>query len=144
MVVPIQVKTDKPLTGSFMSVDDLYKLKSSISSHYHLTNSTGSYIDENMKVIDDIIDKVKRPSQPRVSHCGSCQAEQTGTKYCHSCQKDPAYQPQGRETPGLSLDYLADRFVIDEKGKFGTFEADYAEFKAFTEYLKFKQMSLNK
>ncbi len=134
MVVPIQVKTDKPLTGSFMSVDDLYKLKSSISSHYHLTNSTGSYIDENMKVIDDIIDKVKRP---RVSHCGSCQAEQTGTKYCHSCQKDPAYQPQG-------LDYQPDRFVIDEKGKFGTFEADYAEFKAFTEYLKFKQMSLNK
>ena len=130
MVVPIQVKTDKPLTGSFMSVDDLYKLKSSISSHYHLTNSTGSYIDENMKVIDDIIDKVKRPSQPRVSHCGSCQAEQTGTKYCHSCQKDPAY--------------LADRFVIDEKGKFGTFESEYAEFKAFTEYLKFKQMSLNK
>ena len=126
MVVPIQVKTDKPLTGSFMSVDDLYKLKSSISSHYHLTNSTGSFIDENLKVIDDIIDKVKRPS-----HCGSCQAEQTGTtKYCHSCQKDPAY--------------LADRFVIDEKGKFGTFEADYAEFKAFTEYLKFKQMSLNK
>ena len=139
MVVPIGVKTDKPLTGSFMSVDDLYKLKSSISSHYHLTNSTGSYIDENLKVIDDIIDKVKRPSQERpwVSHCGSCQAEQTGTKYCHSCQKDPAYQPQG-------LEYLADRFVIDEKGKFGTFEADYAEFKAFTQYLKFKQMSLNK
>jgi len=83
--------------------------------------------------------------------CGSCQAEQDPDypgKYCHSCQKDPWYgshKPWEKEEKKIK--WYDDKTITKALNfmTFGCFEADYAEFQAFKEYMnmKFKHFSLN-
>jgi hypothetical protein len=80
--------------------------------------------------------------------CGSCQAEQDPEyqgKYCDQCQKDPWYgSHKPWEQPEEKNKWYEDKATTKALNfmTFGAFEADYAEFQAFKEYMKFKNLSL--
>ena len=108
MVVPV---LNKKATEFVPKLVDIIHIEEIVSNQ-------GSKIEECRLNNEEVLKKLKENLKPRI--CGSCQTEQFDyEKYCHNCQKDPWYNST-------------------EKMTFGAFEADYAEYQAFKEFMKMK------
>jgi hypothetical protein len=115
-----QVKELVKNLDDFKEVID--RVKNSVYDPYNMSNKDVKYMETGAG---------------KPEYCGSCHTKQTDmtTKYCEGCQKDPWYDA----TTSKVIDFM----TAPKMMKFGTFEADYAEFEMFREFMKFKHLSLN-
>ena len=153
MVVPPNIKKDK-FSANLMSVNELENLRLTLVKRYEMIQDKElvKELHKNIEDLDAIINKVKltEVKEPayipgvrytyggsKPEYCGSCHTKQTDitSKYCEGCHRDPSYNA----TTDKAMQFM----MGGERMKFGTFEADYAEFQAFKEYMKFKHLSLN-
>jgi hypothetical protein len=138
MVVPSNKKIDsfRPVLTPISELENLH-----LTLVKRLDNREDKeQVKELVKNLDDfkeVIDRVKQASTGKPEYCGSCHTKQTDmtTKYCEGCQKDPWYDA----TTSKVIDFM----TAPKMMKFGAFEADYAEFEMFREFMKFKHLSLN-
>jgi hypothetical protein len=105
---------------------------------YMETGAGSPFLGDAKEPLPDYISGVKYSyGTTKPEYCGSCHTKQTDmtTKYCEGCQKDPSYNA----TTSKVIDFM----TAPKMMKFGTFEADYADFELFKQYMKFKNLSLN-